>query len=416
MMRTASFLAALSLAACGTDTIDAEVLPAAQNALPQTFTLDMTDPLIPGDPVSVSITGGPPNVNITLVQTDGQIAPGICPPQLSGECMDITGGPSGYNVLPLPLRTDANGDAVFNGTLPAGIPQPQDWVFQAVHVGTLTASTPIARTVGFAPCVDDAFEDDDDPTTANAITAGSTTSATACPGDSDWYSFSGLAGEVFSGDIAYDTTGGDVDGNMYDDAGTLLSAADFSFTTPDPFDDADIPADGTYYIEAFIDPAQPFTNGSAYDLTFDLVTPADCVVDVYEPNDDSTVAVPLTAGSYTGLGACYYVGGTPEDRVDWYAVDVTAGNTLTADIFFTDAEGDTDLYLFDFMQTNADIDIDFLARGYTTTDDEQVTTDVTVDGTYYIAVRLFSDAGAGVRDGNDYDLTISIDPTPPPAP
>lgn len=415
-MRFASSLVALGLIACGTDVNDPAALPTAQNALPQTMVLDMTDPLLPGQPVTVTISGAPANRSITLVQTDGTVGSGVCPPPLGGECMDITAG-SGYNLLPLPLRADANGDASFSGTLPAGIPSPQDWVFQAValQAGSAFGSNTLERMVGAPDCIDDMAEDDDDATMATAAMAGVTSSGVACWDDAgDWYSFSAVAGDIFSGAIAYDDTTGDVDGNVYDDMGNVLSSADFSFTTPDPFDDFTVGADGTYYIEAFLDLNQDFDfTGTTYDLDFDVVTPMPCPVDVYEPNDDATMAVSLMPGNYPGLGGCYYPGAPVEDRLDWYTVDLLAGETLDLSIFFVDAEADMDLYLFDFAQVNADINTGFLERGFSSSDDEVVQHVAAADGTYWIAVRVFADGGSGIADGNVYDLDIVVTPPAP---
>jgi hypothetical protein len=113
---------------------------AAAFALPQTMTLSVTAPLVPGEPVLVRVTGAPANAPLVLVQSDGVEAPGACPAPLAGDCLDITAGPSGYTLVPVPLTADPSGVAEFQGVLPAGVPAPQDWVLQAVHVGSATGN------------------------------------------------------------------------------------------------------------------------------------------------------------------------------------------------------------------------------------------------------------------------------------
>lgn len=397
----------------GCTSVPSDLHPVSQSALPQAFVLDMTDPLVPGSPVTVTVTGAPPNSALVLVQTDGVIGQGICPRALGGECMDITAGNSGYNLLPVPLNTDASGNATFSGRLPASIPRPQAWVFQAVHVGSLTASTPIARDVNAGACVDDANEEDDDASAATPIVQGVASSGTICPGDTDWYSFDGFAGDVFTGEVAF-SSGNDVDARLLDDAGVELERTTFNFSSPDVFEPTTLAADGTHYIEVLIDSAQPTISvGSTYDLSFELTTPDVCPVDLFEPNDTSFTATPIAPGFYPDLGGCFYIGQNPEDRYDWYELFVPAGNRLTVDLLFDDAEGDLDLYLFDVQPSNANIDNGFLERGWSSTDNERVRLDVMADTTFYVAARVFADAGVSVEDGNLYDLVIDVVPLSP---
>lgn len=398
-----------TLFACNTPALS----PVEQAPLPQTMVMDITDPLIPGGQVIVTITGAPPNSIIKLIRSDGGIGPGDCPPVLRGKCMDIAPGPGGYRVIGITMRASSTGIAQFLGTVPSYIPTPQVWSIQAVNVGNGQASNPLVRRMGIAPCVDDALEDNDDVATAKVLNPGDTTSAVACPGDADWYRFDALQGDYFEGSIAYDDISGDVDGTLYDVQGVPWSEADYNQTNPDPFDIFEIPADGTYFIETVLDPNQPFLiSGSAYDLDVDVVQPDACPTDAFEPNDTSASAVPITEGSYPDLGACYYVGGFPEDRFDWYTLDVAAGNTITLSASFEHDEGDIDLYLFDFPQSNGAIDARYLRRSFSSSDDEYLTYDVTTTGTYYIGLRVFADDGTGIADGNRYDLDISIDRSP----
>ncbi len=398
-----------SLVGCQVDAVDSQVqaLPADQAALPQTATLTMTDPLVPGGAIDIGLTGGVPGARYTLVRSNGAVGPGGCPPFLAGECVDITPGTSGY--LPtIDITTDAAGNAAFSGILPTAVPVGINLVFQAVHVATATGSNPLARTTVVGNCPADGFESDDDTANANAIANGLTTGHVACAADDDFYTFTAVAGQVLAVDAVFDVLLGDVDIELMDDTGAVLAASIFSFTSPDPLD-FNIAADGTYYLRVFLDPTR--TNdplGIAYDLNFDLVTPMPCVDDVYFPNDDAfTNAVPLTPGTITGLTLCAAA------DVDWYSIDLLAGDILDANIFFMDDEGDTDLYIFDAPQASdaATMDANFLARGYTASDNETVTWTAVADGTYYIGVRLYGDDGLGLV-GNTYDMDLAVTPAP----
>lgn len=121
-------------------------LGAQAHAMPQTMALSITDPLTAGAPATITVTGAFPSTSLTLVQSDGAIAPGICLPALGGECLDITSGPSGYQVVPVPLVADAAGTAVWTGPIPPALPDGLAWVFQAVDVPNALGSVPVAVT------------------------------------------------------------------------------------------------------------------------------------------------------------------------------------------------------------------------------------------------------------------------------
>ncbi len=75
------------------------------------------------------------------------------------------------------------------------------------------------------------------------------------------------------------------------------------------------------------------------DLGFDCSGCAGRIDDAFEDNDDCTSAVPLAAPSVnSGLVA------TKTDE-DWYAIDIPAGMTLTANALFSNAQADLDLFL-----------------------------------------------------------------------
>ena len=91
---------------------------------------------------------------------------------------------------------------------------------------------------------------------------------------------------------------------------------------------------------------------------------------------------------------------------DFYEVSVADGDTLTVDIFFTDATADVDLYLYDDAIACGDL-TSYLVRGFSATDDEQVSWTNTSGAvaTYYIQVVVYNSTFNG--DCNNYDMQIA---------
>ncbi|MCB9682136.1 MAG: PPC domain-containing protein [Alphaproteobacteria bacterium] len=163
-------------------------------------------------------------------------------------------------------------------------------------------------------------------------------------------------------------------------------------------------AAGSYVFQALSpDPVTGVFTASTVFQKDVLAFSADCPNgdDANEPDDRPAFATPVSIGtSATGSIVC------TEDDIDWYAIDLTAGQTLNVDIFFSNAEGDVDLYVMDApYANNSDIlNQNYEARSWTTSDDETITYVAPADGTYYIAVRLYRDAGA--LPGNTYDIDV----------
>lgn len=125
-----------------------------------------------------------------------------------------------------------------------------------------------------------------------------------------------------------------------------------------------------------------------------------CVEDSLEQNDTRATAHALTAGSYSSLGAC-----ASDD--DWYAITLAAGDQITVETLFSNAEGDVDLELVDPSGQN-------VATSASTTDNERVTHTAAGAGSYRIHVWLYRDAGS--TPGNGYSMTVTVVPSGPPPP
>jgi hypothetical protein len=122
--------------------------------------------------------------------------------------------------------------------------------------------------------------------------------------------------------------------------------------------------------------------------------------DSYEDNDNCANAVPVADGTISGL----YVSNGDKDN---YSICVADGATLHVDILFSDAAGDTDLFLWDA----ADIDcgggyifpFTNLGYGYSTTDNESVSWTNTTGNPVNVVIEVNIDFG----DCNNYDLVVS---------
>lgn len=117
----------------------------------------------------------------------------------------------------------------------------------------------------------------------------------------------------------------------------------------------------------------------------------DCLADLFEPNDDG-FATSLPAFPD---GACAISAGGAD--FDWFTVSLLTGDAFTANIYFThvSSTGDVDLYIRDSPATNVRTDPDgygvgYLARGFSSNDDETASITAAVDGPHFVTVANFS--------------------------
>ena len=108
--------------------------------------------------------------------------------------------------------------------------------------------------------------------------------------------------------------------------------------------------------------------------------------DTFEPNDDFSTATPIEPGTYEGLNVSTF------DQ-DVYAVELDAGESVSASINFAHGQGDLELYLVGPNRT-------VVAASESETNDESVSAVAQQAGTYYLVVRGFQTAT------NTYDLTV----------
>ncbi|MBN2497024.1 MAG: hypothetical protein JXR96_20700 [Deltaproteobacteria bacterium] len=246
------------------------------------------------------------------------------------------------------------------------------------------------------PCVDDGYEDNDDPTTATQLQVSPNSSEdylglAVCSNDDDWYAIRAPAGSSIRVHIHFDDDMGDVDMKLYNDGGTSSIDSSTGVSDDEEVYWRDTPVDTTYHVRVY-----GWSGCSnTYDMTVTLADIVDpCATDdVFEENDSSGSAAPLTfpalntAEDFVGLTAC-----SGDD--DWFVFDAPAGARIEASILFEDSYGDLNMALY------ADPQASPLDTGTSTTDNESVTYTTAAEGTFYL--RIYA-VGSG---GNSYQLRL----------
>ena len=126
-------------------------------------------------------------------------------------------------------------------------------------------------------------------------------------------------------------------------------------------------------------------------MTFAGTAGAQTAEDYLEPNDERSSATDVGSGnSYDDLSI------DDSTDVDYYAVDVEAGEEIAANIEHSHSEGDLDLEI-------QDTDGSYEAGSYSVSDDESASHVADTSGTYYVQVYGYSGATA------NYDVSITTE-------
>jgi hypothetical protein len=162
---------------------------------------------------------------------------------------------------------------------------------------------------------------------------------------------------------------------------------------------------GLYDLKVAVDPDNTVREGSDANNTATLSgfrVVAACGPDAYEPNDSASEATLVTVdgqghGALTNLSLC------PSD-VDYFKILVGTGETrnLTAQISFSNAQGDLDLYLYKRETSGA---LTELARSTGNVDNETVQKTGLTEGTYLLRVVGFNGA-----TNSGYGLSVTLTP------
>ncbi|HEY6095763.1 MAG TPA: CARDB domain-containing protein [Gallionellaceae bacterium] len=170
-------------------------------------------------------------------------------------------------------------------------------------------SAPVAITVVAPPCAIDAYEDDDTPATAKAITAGSSQSRNNCDDGIDWATFTPTVTGVY---LATTGSFGPSFTVLQSDAVTPVTTQGSNFQQLYSWSAT---AGSTYYFQ--------ITNGFPGSGTGYTLGVTQCAQDAYE--EDDTVA----AAKAIIVGAAAQSRNHCEDQHDWVTFTATAGTKYT---------------------------------------------------------------------------------------
>lgn len=230
-------------------------------------------------------------------------------------------------------------------------------------------------------CADDAMEPNDGMSRATPLGFGTTVNGTICSGNLDLFAISPQAGDEVTIDLAFTHAAGDLDVSLHSADGTRISVAETS--TDNEQLTATAAVSGTHYVMVY--GYQQAAN--TYRLGVTRNGGADgCDDDALEPNDSMAAATAVEFGAAVHGTVC-------ANNVDLFAVDLSSGETLTAELIFAHANGDLDVSLHDSSGTQ-------IASANSTTDNERLDFTSAAGGRHFI--RVYGYQGAA----NAYRLTV----------
>ncbi len=259
------------------------------------------------------------------------------------------------------------------------------------------------------------FEPNNTRALAAPISAGSYLDLAVCRHQADYYAVDLGPGQTAVMTATFNGLADDIDLELRNDFDTLLDSS--GGTTGVETVSYTASSFETVYLRVFVYPDSFFTAGD-YDLSIvigvfgdtgdsgdstawlgdsadsgDSAAVSGCEEDAYEPNESIAGATPIYVGDITDLALC------ADGSVDWFSIDLEAGERLYLESTFLHSEGDIDLVLTD--STGATLDT---ASG--TINFESVEYYATTYQTVYLEVGLYSDTG--FTEGNTYDLAVFV--------
>ena len=224
-------------------------------------------------------------------------------------------------------------------------------------------------------CSPDKYETNDTYIGAPLIGADTFDGLTLCVGDQDWYTFDVAAGQVIDIQMDYNaTTEADLgvqlfelnsDNTITGRAGSDLIGAPEAIVYR-PYQD------GTYVMQVY---RSRGTNVADYGFDLNISGQA-CAQDAFEPNNNQVDGANIASGSKQNATMC--VG-----DVDWYQINASAGQIITADIQFDETKEDLGVAIY---QLNADNTIVWRAGSDALNSDEVVQFQPFDTGTYLVYV------------------------------
>ena len=307
---------------------------------------------------------------------------------------------AGANCSATCLDTDDDGGTGLQSFIRlSGVTAGTQVLIQVGGFGTNSGSGQLNIEQFIDPCIagiDDSLEDNDLCTAPRVILAGSFPALFVSRTDLDYYRITVQPGQILTAG-ASNTTVGAVDVAIFDASCNVLDDPGFGTAEVSTIGAAG-PTD--FIVEVTMDDFA-LSNCTEYDLDLFIVPdPCSLPPDAFEDNDDCAGAVSLGDGLYTGLTVF-------DNDNDYFTFSLDAGATLTADIFFFDANADVDLYLWD-PSVECDTNVAgtagaFLVRGFSASDDENVTYTNASAFPMLLVLEIDMFTGGGC---NSYDLQL----------
>ena len=275
-----------------------------------------------------------------------------------------------------------------------------------------TLASPMPMTPApVAQCGEDNFEENDSCATAAPIVVPFIETGLAVYKlDSDYFQVTVEPGDLLEVDALFSHAIADVELYIYDlsgPCGGIFTYLDRSISSDD---DESVewtnlsmsPVDVAIKVEIFPGSIATCNN---YDLVVRSSPPAvNCnpmqLDDALEDNDDCSAAVPLPAGLTTDLWVSL-------DDGDFYSTTLAAGQTIDAQIFFTDSITDVDLFLYDSLGScGGGFGSGEIASGFTQTNDERIiwSNNSSSPLDVILHVDVFNTGSC-----NEYDMLIDFD-------
>ena len=243
-----------------------------------------------------------------------------------------------------------------------------------------------------APCPDDRLEENDSDLESAFLSPGNQPNLNVCVGDDDFYDVLLQGGDTLTVDLTFSHAEGDVDVQILGLLGIALATGDSS--TDDESVSYTARNTGFFTVRVTLAADSGAVPGNPYGMNVTVTrTPAAmCTADALEDNDSAAAARPSTPGNLSNLTVC-------SGDEDYYAYTFAAGDDVTVNVSFSDAEGDVDVELLGPSGAS-------VAGSASSTDNESFAYTVATAGTHTLRVLLYADDGA--TPGNTYALNVQV--------